>query len=73
MCAAICKAVPSNAAGQMACAWWLVEAGALTCGDVVTLLDSGVSFLHMAHDSTKGTGVRLLQWSAVLAACKKAA
>lgn len=71
MCVAICRSVPtSNAAGRRAVARWLLEAGAATPADVVHLLDSGPQFLGMAVEATRGAGVKLLHWAALLANCK---
>lgn len=49
---------------------WLVDAGAGSVADVVHLLDSGPQFLGLAVEATRGAGVKLLHWAALLANCK---
>lgn len=50
---------------------WLVEAGATTPRDVVSLLDSSPLVLQLAHEAAKAEGVRLMEWAALLNTCKQ--
>ena len=45
----------------------------LLAGDVVVLLDSSVHIMEQALDATQAQGVRLMQWAALLAACRQLA
>lgn len=71
VCTAICRAVPSEPAGQAAMARWLLQAGAVTPAQVAGMLASSPAFLRLASDATEGQGLQLVHWAALLVACRQ--